>query len=109
MDLTEIRWDAKALEQVKDAVTYCNEVYGKRTALQFRKQIIDNSNLLLNHPFLGKREELLSGLKVEYRSLLIGRLHKLVYTVDVQKNIIYIHLFWNCYQKPDSMQKNMGK
>ncbi|WP_455591340.1 type II toxin-antitoxin system RelE/ParE family toxin [Bacteroides sp.] len=109
MDIIQIRWDKKALEQVKAAVTYCKDVYGKKTALSFRQQIIDDSNLLINHPFLGKREELLSDLEIEYRSLLIGHLHKLVYTVNTHEKTIYIHLFWNCYQEPENMQKNIKK
>lgn len=100
MDITEIRWDNKALEQTRTAILYCQQMYGQRVALKFRKLIIENSNLLINNPFIGKVEEVLSNSNKIYRSMLVGHLYKLIYTVNEEQGFVYIQLFWNCYQDP---------
>lgn len=62
------------------------------------------AKLLREQPYLGKIEPLLEDRDEKYRSLVVGRLHKLIYTIK-EENIVFIQLFWDCRQDPEKLKK----
>ena len=103
MAIMEIRWDNKALEELKAAVLYCKKEYGEETARKFQQQVINDSNKLKNNLYIGKIEPLLENLPEKYRSLVIGRLHKLIYSLKEKETVVYIQLLWDCRQSPEQL------
>lgn len=105
MAIAEIRWDSKALDELRIAVLYCKKEYGKEVARKFRQRVIDDSNKLMANPHIGKIEPLLEDLPDNYRSLVIGRLHKLVYSLKEEGTVVYVQLLWDCRQNPNHLSE----
>lgn len=89
-----LRWHPKASGDLNRIVQHCSRKFGKSTARQTRNQIWRDAELLQTHLHLGRVEPLLVGCtELEYRSLVVDKVTKIVYTVHSE--YVYIHLLWD--------------
>ena len=89
-----LRWHPKASTDLNRIVWYCSQKFGKSTARQVRNHIWHDAELLQSHPQLGQVEPLLAGCtSLEYRSLVVDKVTKIIYTVH--REYVYIHLLWD--------------
>ena len=96
-------WRKSAKAQLKKSVTYCVQQFGKHVALRFIDSIDHQVNLLASHPHLGSIEPRLENRKRTYRSLVVHEHFKLVYYIDVQKDLLYIVALWDTRREPAAL------
>lgn len=73
-------------------------------AVDFYNNMLDESEILINHPYIGKKEPLLEDMPYTFRSLVTNsRLHKIIYFIH--KETIYISHIWDCRQDPETIRK----
>lgn len=105
MDMMEermLRWHPKASTDLNRIVWYCSQKFGKSAARQVRNRIWHDVELLQSHPQLGRVEPLLVGCtSLEYRSLVVDKVTKIIYTVH--QEYVYIHLLWDVRRDEESM------
>lgn len=95
-----LRWHPKASTDLNRIVWYCSQKFGKSTARQVRNHIWHDAELLQSHPQLGQVEPLLAGCtSLEYRSLVVDKVTKIIYTVH--REYVYIHLLWDVRRDED--------
>ncbi len=61
--------------------------------------------LISRFPHLGKEEPLLEGAPVVYRSIVIGRLNKIIYHIN--SNIIEIVTVWDTRREPKKLTEGL--
>ena len=79
----------RADKELKSTVLYLQAEFGSRIRRRFMQDYRHILSLLRKHPHLGPVEPLLEGLPLVYRSIVLGSLNKLIYTVqkDAMKRI----------------------
>ena len=91
-----------AFNDLEEVVIYCRYRFGATTALGVKEKIRSSIKLLKTNPYLGSIEPLLSGCTaLEYRTLLVNRRTKVIYTVHA--DYVYIHLLWDVRQDDKQM------
>lgn len=94
MEDRKLRWHPKASADLNRIVRYCSQKFGKSAARQVRNHVWHDAELLQTHPQLGRVEPLLVGCtSLEYRSLVVDKVTKIIYTVH--REYVYIHLLWD--------------
>lgn len=63
--------------------------------------LIDEADILLTFPHVGAQERFLLHRPEQFRSLVVGKYHKLVYTIE--ERAIVIHAVWDCRQNPETL------
>lgn len=76
-----IKWTPLALQSLSDVFEYTFNIFGGSQLLKLRGQISDATRLLSLFPLAGKKEiELSEKLKTDYRSIVVIKEIKLIYT-----------------------------
>ena len=97
-----LKWHPLAFNDLEEVVIYCRYRFGATTALGVKEKIRSSIKLLKTNPYLGSIEPLLSGCTaLEYRTLLVNRRTKVIYTVHA--DYVYIHLLWDVRQDDKQM------
>ena len=93
-----IRWSYKAQKQQDQTANYIYQEFGEKAVEEFYREIDQIETNLLAFPEMGKIEPLLTHKNRTYRSLVVRRLSKLVYTIE--SDHIRIHAFWDTRREP---------
>ena len=93
-----IRWSYKAQKQQDAVADYIFGEFGERALLKFYQKIDKVEEELIEFPELGKIEPLLAHRKKVYRSIVLTKKNKLVYTID--KDCICVHALWDTRREP---------
>lgn len=98
----EIKWLNNAKEDIVSVYNYYKTIHPNIAATTYNN-IIEETGLLANFPRLGKVEPLLSGLEVEFRSLVTkcGNYKIIYYIYD---DTIFVSHIWDCRQNPESIK-----
>lgn len=100
-------WHTLALNDFEQIISYCHHCFGKQTAQKIRDKYRKDISSLKDQPHLGFVEPALKNTgTLEYRSLLI-KYTKVIYTVHTEH--IFIHLLWDCRQKPKTLNSEIEK
>ena len=59
--------------------------------------------LLATNPYLGPIEPLLADLPQTYRSVVVGRLNKMVYHIEEDEKTISVDDFWDVRREPQAL------
>jgi plasmid stabilization system protein ParE len=65
----EIKWSDPAQDEIHEIINYLLEEWGDKVAEQLSEQILEISELLANHPYAGRRHEILKAVR-EFKALL---------------------------------------
>jgi Plasmid stabilization system protein len=99
----KIIWLQEANEDMEELYNYYAEK-SINTAIRIYNGILEEANILMQHPNLAAIEQLLNDFAKTYRSLVVSKgRYKLVYTVESSN--IYIVRVWNCKQEPEKLLK----
>ena len=90
--------------QVKRTALYIQSEFGSKSRGQFTANYRHVLSLLRKNPKLGPVEPLLEDMPGEHRSLVFGRLNKLVYRID--GDVINIVDLWDTRRDPSSLLHN---
>lgn len=91
----EIAWS-------NNAITLLDEIYyfyckkSKSVAIRLYNRLLDSTEPLNTFPQAGPLEPLLSEFPENYRSLVVEKHYKLIYTIS--PDLIEIHAIWDCRQ-----------
>ena len=97
----KVIWSIQAKETLQQISIYIRREYGKRSKEKFINEILHVASLLENNPYLGQVESLLDEAEVEYRSIVVNHINKLVYYIH--ENAIEIVVLWDTRREPESL------
>lgn len=98
----QIVWLDDASEAFDEVIDYCDRVWGEKVSRNFYLQIMKDTALLKENPYMGMSECKLLHREKEYRSLVEGD-YKIIYYIEGE--IIYITALWDCRQEPCKLTK----
>lgn len=96
-----------ASEEIRSVARYIQQQFGKKHRIEFRKDVEHKLRLLEDNPHLGPVESLLLNASVEYRSVVVNRLNKLVYWIN--EDTIEVVDFWDVRREPSSLAERVSK
>jgi addiction module RelE/StbE family toxin len=82
----EIKWSDPAQDEIHEIINYLLEEWGDKVAEQLSEQILEISELLANHPYAGRRHEILKAVR-EFR---VKPYYLLYYTVIESRHEILV-------------------
>lgn len=94
----KIVWTKSALLSWQEIAQYIHDTFGEKALMEFQKKTTEWEDTILAMPHIGHIEPLLQGLEVTYRSVVIHKHSKLVYSIG--NDIIKIHAFWDTRREP---------
>ena len=95
-----IRWNKQSKEQLLRTASYIRYEFGQDTMDEFIKEVKRTNKLLSKNPNLGQVEPLLAYLPIEYHSIIISSINKIVYRI-VDKHIEVVAL-WDTRREPNN-------
>ena len=96
-------WGEDARLRARDTASYIHEMFGTRARQKFLTELSRIDSLLTEHPNMAPLEPLLSDAPVPYRSLVIGRLNKIIYYVHGE--VIEVVDLWDTRREPKQQAK----
>lgn len=78
----KVVWSLEAQDQLRQTADFIENRLGDKAKTIFLDNLYHVVSLLGTFPHFGKEEPLLEGAPVAYRSLVIGRLNKIVYYIN---------------------------
>ena len=97
----KVIWSIQAKECLQKTSNYIRKEVGKRSKQKFLDEVLHAASLLENNPYLGQVEPLLDEALVEYRSIIVNHINKLVYYIH--DNTIEIVVLWDTRREPKSL------
>lgn len=94
------RWTDFAWSMLSQTADYILYEYGYTVFDTFLDEVDTCVNLLEAQPMIGSEERYLANRPLVFRSMVVGRHNKLVYTIDTELDIIYIVDFWDTRREP---------
>lgn len=94
-----------AKNQIRETANYISREFGKKSRDIFIQSVRETKELLVRNPLIGPIEPLLTNRTENYRSLVIGKLNKMVYSI--KGDSINIVAFWDCRREPNSLSKDV--
>lgn len=91
----EIAWSDNAITLLDDIYNYYSKKSIK-TAICLYNKLLDSAEPLKTFPQVGPIEPLLEEHPENYRSLVVEKHYKLIYTIS--PTLIEIHAIWDCRQ-----------
>jgi plasmid stabilization system protein ParE len=95
-----ISWSKQAAESLRDTTAYVRKEFGIKAKQKLLDEVRSIVKQLPNNPCLGKVEPLLEEASVEYRSLVVNRLNKIVYFINTETETIEIVALWDTRREP---------
>lgn len=96
----QIVWSNFAIENLKAIFNYYKDRASKKVAHKIRKQILDSTKQLIQHPESGQIELYLEKLNEGHRYVLSGN-YKIIYRVE--KQTIFINDVFDVRQNPSKI------
>ena len=97
----KVVWSVQAKEDLQQTSNYIRKEFGKRSKQKFLDEVLHVASLLENNPYLGQVEPLLDEAPVEYRSIVVNHINKLVYYIH--ENTLEIVVLWDTRREPKSL------
>jgi len=98
----KVFWTETALNNLEDIFEYYKYKASVRVARKLVKGLVKSTLKLQESPQIGRKEELLSDRKFEYRFLVVGN-YKIIYWIE--NNYIKIATVFDCRQNPEKIKK----
>lgn len=100
-----IRWSYRAQKQQDAVADYIFKEFGTLALREFYQKIDKVETDLVEFPEIGKLEPLLAHRKKLYRSIMLTKMNKLIYTID--NDYIYVHAVWDTRREPKSQASKL--
>jgi toxin ParE1/3/4 len=97
----KIKYTEQSLISLQESLEFISKEVSLEKLIEIRDQILNSTDILIQHPKLGKKEEYLEHLKLGHRRI-IGGHYKVIYRVE--KEIIYITDIFDTRQDPNKMK-----
>jgi plasmid stabilization system protein ParE len=100
-----IRWSYRAQKQQDAVADYIFKEFGTLALREFYQKIDKVETDLVEFPEIGKLEPLLAHRKKLYRSIMLTKMNKLIYTIN--NDYIYVHAVWDTRREPKSQASKL--
>ena len=100
-----IRWSYKAQKQQDAVADYIFKEFDGLALREFYKKIDTIEEKLIEFPEMGKLEPLLAHRKKVYRSIVLTKKNKLVYTIV--KDCICVYALWDTRREPKAQASKL--
>jgi len=101
----KVEWTPQAQLAVYDIISYIDDNFGSQSVVDIANEIAENERYLTMNPYMFPKEPLLEKHTLEYHSVIVNKLSKIIYRID--KDIVYIVDFWNLRQNPKRLQNRI--
>jgi plasmid stabilization system protein ParE len=101
----EVKWTMLAKDALRDTAAYIRREYGQQIRQKFMLDVKHTNKLIGGNPNIGKKEPALSNRTIEYRSIVVNRLNKIVYYVD--NECVQVADFWDCRRNPETLAQRI--
>lgn len=102
----KVIWSLQAKENLQKTSNYIRKEFGKKSKQKFLDEVLHVAVLLESNPYLGLIEPLLDEAPVEYRSIVVNHINKLVYFIH--DNTLEIVVLWDTRREPKSLIKELN-
>ncbi len=102
-----VRWSAIAEERLKSVFDWYFDVGGHSVAVNIFTKIVNAVESLSTMPFKAPVEKELTGRAFIYRSLVVGKMFKVVYFVDEKAECIVVATIHDCRRNPARLQDDI--
>ena len=103
----KVVWSKQAALALRDTTTYIRKEFGQAAKQKFLREVHYINDLLSTTPELGAIELLLTDLPINYRSIVVNRLNKIVYYQN--NDTIEVVAFWDCRREPSNLARAIEK
>ncbi len=93
-----IKWSYRAQQQQDNTADYIFREFGSKAVVEFYNKLDKIESDLLSFPELGKEEPLLKNRSLKYRSIVVARKNKLIYSIH--SDHIRVHALWDTRREP---------
>jgi plasmid stabilization system protein ParE len=97
-----IEWTDRAVRGKQNVADYIRDRFGYKHKRKFVQEVDRTARMLMKHPNMGPVEPLLAERTQTYRSVVVGKLNKMVYYIE-EDTVIYVVAFWDCRREPDTL------
>lgn len=94
-------WHQKAIIQRFIISKYISDTLGRKAMAQFNREVTHCKNLIAQNPNIASIEQYLEGSAVEYRSILVSGLSKMIYYYE--GDTVYVAAIWDVRRNPEEM------
>ena len=101
----KVVWSLEAHDQLRQTADFIESKFGDKAKIVFLDDLYHVVSLMEGFPHLGKEEPLLEGASVVYRSMIIGRLNKVVYYVN--NDAIEVVALWDTRREPRKLTEGL--
>lgn len=103
--MKKVVWTEQAYYALQQTVHYISAHYGRKAAERLLKNAYHTGLLLGDNPYMGAIEPLMAQRAVTYRSIVVGRLNKIIYRI--QDEHIEIADFWDVRREPETLSQQI--
>ena len=103
----KVVWSKQAAFALRDTTTYIRKEFGQAAKQKFLNEVHYINDLLSTTPELGAIELLLIDLPINYRSVVVNRLNKIVYYQN--DDTIEVVAFWDTRREPSYLVRAIEK
>ena len=102
----KIKWSSFALNAMFNTLDYVEEHFGRIARNNLTSSINHINAMLPKQPFAGQIEQLLEDSPIQFRSILVSEINRIVYRVT--ENEIIVVDFWDMRRDPDFLAKRIS-
>lgn len=103
--MMNVVWSDTAKKNFRTILFYVYDQFGKRAMDKYNDAIFSAIDSLLLNPCLASKELLLDNMSVEFRSLVVQKLSKVIYYFD--ETTLYIVNVWDTRRNPLIMEEEV--
>lgn len=100
-----VKWDEIAEKNRDQIGLYILEHFGQKRLDYFMEEVEQAVEMIVRHPNIGTIDPLFADRQKAYRSVIVGGLSKMVYSVEDDN--ICIVAFWDCRQEPENQSEKI--
>lgn len=86
---------------IRETAKYIKKEFGSKSEVKFLQEVKHTIKLLGVNPYIGSVELTVPNKNIIYRSIVVAKRNKIVYTI--RDNIVDIFTFWDCRRNPKTL------
>ena len=103
----KVKWTPAARRQLFNTAKYIKHKFGTNAKDEFMDEVQHTTILLGKYPYMGKEEPFMYDRPLEYRSIVVSRINKIVYRLE--ENVLYIVALWDTRREPNAQAQQTDK
>ena len=101
-----VKWSDYAENEFLNTLDYVEEHFGEKTRDNLFNSVNHTNDILIDQPYAGRKELLLENDLIQYRSILVSDINRIVYYVEEES--VNVVDFWDMRRDPDFLAKRIS-